>query len=121
MGNLTKIPHSELTATLEILEHLGVEERHFKMIRTDPNRASVVAQTIIGGYVMVEPKPLAPTQPIIDCDTTPHIPDGWKVKEHQKGKVAKLEKGDDLYLDGKKIEFWLSSEQKRSVITGNII
>ena len=44
------------------------------------------------------------------------------MEEHQKGKVAKLERrGDDLYLDGKKIEFWLSREQKRGVITGNIL
>lgn len=58
----------------------------------------------------------------VDFSADPFLPDGWGVEEHQKGKVAKLErKGDDLYLDGKKIEFWLSSEQKRGVITGNIL
>ena len=58
----------------------------------------------------------------VDFSADPFMPDGWSVEEHQKGKVAKLErKGDDLYLDGKKIEFWLSSEQKRGVITGNIL
>lgn len=58
----------------------------------------------------------------IDLGADPFLSDDWSVEEHQKGKVAKLErKGDDLYLDGKKIEFWLSSEQKRGVITGNIL
>ena len=65
---------------------------------------------------------IKPIEHAIDLGADPFLPDGWKVEEHQKGKVAKLErKGDDLYLDGKKIEFWLSSEQKRGVITGNIL
>ena len=65
---------------------------------------------------------IKPIEHAVDFGADPFLPDGWKVEEHQKGKVAKLErKGDDLYLDGKKIEFWLSSEQKRGVITGNIL
>jgi hypothetical protein len=56
MGNLTKeTPYSEITATLEVLAHLGVEKRHLELIRKDPKRASVVAQTMIAGYVLVEP------------------------------------------------------------------
>jgi len=58
----------------------------------------------------------------IDLGADPFLPNDWKVEEHQKGKVAKLERrGDDLYLNGKKIEFWLSQEQKRDVITGNTL
>lgn len=65
---------------------------------------------------------IKPIEHTADLGADPYLPDGWKVEEHKKGTVAKLErKGNDLYLDGKKIEFWLSSEQKRSVITGNIL
>lgn len=65
---------------------------------------------------------IKPIEHAVDFGADPFLPDGWSVEEHQKGKVAKLEReGDDLYLDGKKIEFWLSSEQKRGVITGNIL
>ena len=55
MGNLLKIPQSELHATLEVLEHLGVESRHFETIRKDPARASAAAQAIIAGYILVDP------------------------------------------------------------------
>lgn len=110
MGNLLKTPHSELHATLEILERLGVEERHLTLIRKDPARASVVAQTMIGGYVMVEPeKPPAPTQPIIDCDSAPYIPDGWKVKEGDQlpGRVR-----GQVVWDPAKINLYLSENQQ---------
>lgn len=59
---------------------------------------------------------------MVDLGADPYLPNGWSVDEHRKGKVAKLErKGDDLYLDGKKIEFWLSREQKHGVITGTTL
>jgi hypothetical protein len=65
---------------------------------------------------------IKPIEHAVDFGADPFLPAGCKVEEHQKGKVAKLErKGDDVYLDGKKIEFWLSSEQKRGVITGNTL
>jgi hypothetical protein len=57
---------------------------------------------------------------VIDLGADPFLPDGWKVEEHQKGKVVKLErKGSDLYLDGKKIEFFLSKKQFKGSIEGN--
>ena len=57
MGNLvTETPYSEITATLEALAHLGVERRHLKLIREDADRASVVAQTMIAGYVLAKPE-----------------------------------------------------------------
>lgn len=64
---------------------------------------------------------IKPIEHAIDLGTDPFLPDGWKVEEHRKGKVAKLErKGDDLYLDGKKIDFYLSKPQKkRNVIVGD--
>ena len=56
----------------------------------------------------------------IDLSADPFLPDGWKVEEHQKGKVVKLERrGDDLYLDGKRIDLYLSKEQKGGCIGGN--
>ena len=65
---------------------------------------------------------IKPIEQAVDFGANPFLPDGWKVEEHHKGQVAKLErKGDDLYIDSKKIEFWLSREQKRGVITGNIL
>lgn len=64
---------------------------------------------------------IKPVEHAIDLSADPFLPSGWSVEEHQKGKVAKLERrGDDLYLDGKKIEFWLSKPQKKDdVIGGN--
>lgn len=64
---------------------------------------------------------IKPIEHAIDLGADPFLPDGWSVEEHQKGSVAKLERrGDDLYLDGKKIEFWLSKPQKKgNSIMGN--
>ncbi len=57
---------------------------------------------------------IKPVEYAIDLGADPFLPDGWKVEEHQKGKVAKLERrGADLYLDGKKIDFYLSKPQKK--------
>ncbi len=110
MGNLTKIPHSELNATLEILEHLGVEERHLKMIRQDPNRASVVAQTMIGGYVLVKPKPLASPQPIIDCDAKPFEPSGLAVAPESDQLPGRVR--GQLVWDPTKVKLHLSPNQE---------
>ena len=50
----------------------------------------------------------------------PFVPDGWKVESHKKMADLKLTReGDDLFLDGKKIEFFLSDEQKEGTIVGN--
>jgi hypothetical protein len=64
---------------------------------------------------------IKPVEHAIDFGATPLVPEGWSVEEHKKGKVAKLERrGDELYLDGKKIELWLSKPQKKgNVIGGN--
>lgn len=44
MGSLVKTPQSESTATLEVLDHLGVQQKHLKLIRSDPNYAESVAE-----------------------------------------------------------------------------
>jgi hypothetical protein len=55
---------------------------------------------------------IKPFEHVVDLGADPCVPKDWSVVEHRKGKVAKLErKGDNLYLDGRKIEFFLSKEQ----------
>jgi hypothetical protein len=65
------------------------------------------------------------TEHVVDLGADAVIPKDykWTVEEHRKGKPAKLErKADGLYLDGKKIDFWLSEEQKRKqAVVGNIL
>jgi hypothetical protein len=52
----------------------------------------------------------------------PFIPDGCKVESHKEMAVLKLtRKGDDLFLDGKKIELFLSDKQKKGTVVGNDI
>ena len=47
MGNLVKeTPYSEITATLEVLAHLGVKREHFMCIRADRECAKQVAMAI---------------------------------------------------------------------------
>lgn len=52
---------------------------------------------------------------IIDCDADPSIPyNGWRVEEHNKMGMFKLEqRGVDLYLGDKKIDLYLSGQQKK--------
>ncbi|WKZ26279.1 MAG: hypothetical protein QY304_02705 [Candidatus Paceibacterota bacterium] len=50
---------------------------------------------------------------IILGNADPFVPSGWEVEKHQKSGDLKLTRdGDDLYLDGKKIEFFLSPNQQ---------
>ncbi len=84
MGNLLKIPHSELSATLEIWERLGVEARHFEASRKDPARASAAAQAIIAGYILVDP---------MKADTTlsrDMRKEGWTLTEKVSRKIASI-------------------------------
>ncbi len=58
------------------------------------------------------PPEIKPSVHAIDCDTDPFTPDGWKVEEHKKGGLVKIERREDeLYIDEKKIEFYLSRRQ----------
>lgn len=49
MGNLIRIPHSELHATLEVLEHLGVTPEDFARIRQGEIQAGAVARVMMTG------------------------------------------------------------------------
>lgn len=44
MGDLIKIPHSELNATVEVLDHQGVTQKDFEVLR----KASSWSQSIVG-------------------------------------------------------------------------
>lgn len=54
MGDLVRMPISEVMATLEKLDHLGVNPDHPQRIRTDVNYAKVVADHIIRGGTVRE-------------------------------------------------------------------
>jgi hypothetical protein len=77
MGNLTKLPMSEIVATLEVLEKLGVAPEHLTLIRRDENRASVVAQTMIGG-----------AEPILSRDMRK---EGWALLEHAPRRINSVD------------------------------
>ncbi len=69
---------------------------------------------------------IKPIEHIIDLGIPAVIPQGynWTVEEHRIGPPdVKLErKADGLYIDGKKIGFWLSEEQRRKqAVVGNIL
>lgn len=49
----------------------------------------------------------------VDLAADPFVPENWTVEEHQKGfaRVKVEKRGDDLFVDGKKVELFLSDEQ----------
>ncbi len=57
----------------------------------------------------------------VDLAADPLLPNGWSVQHHRGGaKASKIERnGDNLYLNGRKIKFRLTIEQREvGVITG---
>jgi len=57
---------------------------------------------------------------VVDCDVKPVILGGWTIEEHRKGGRVKIERrGDDLYVDGVKIDLFLTDAQKKGSIVGN--
>ena len=94
MGNLIKeTPYSEITATLEVLQSLGVERRHLELIRRDSARASAVAQTIVGGYVIVQPNSIPVFKP-------------WRTLKLGTGLQTADNFRQDLKKSGNKISDW---------------
>lgn len=49
MGNLVKTPHSEVNATLLVLDNLGVQPEHFARLRAEPDYAKRVAEFLLRG------------------------------------------------------------------------
>lgn len=70
------------------------------------------AKRILSGAVKMV---LEVVKHILDLSADPFIPENWKLEpgNHLKGKkeVELVRQGDDLYLDGKKLTFFLSTEQ----------
>jgi len=78
MGNLiTETPYSEVTATMELLDRLGVGREDLKRFRKSSSRVKAEVAKLIKGN--------STSGNIIDCDADPFVPDGWKVEEHKKG------------------------------------
>jgi len=97
-----------LLAIEDYAKKAGFREADFGLIAGDTDKLGRIL-SYIRGYAEIKP-----VEHAINLGADPFLPDGWKVEEHQKGKVAKLERrGDDLYFDGKKIDFYLSKPQKK--------
>lgn len=97
MGSLiTEIPQSEVNATLELLDRLGVGRDDLKRFRKSSSRVKAEVAKLIKGESV--------SGTIIDCDADPVVPNGWKVEEHKKdGKLS---------FDPSQVEFYLDDGQK---------
>lgn len=105
MGSLiSEIPQSEVNATLELLDRLGVGRDDLKRFRKSSSRVKAEVAKLIKGQ--------GAGTVIIDCDADPFIPEGWRVEEHKKG--------GQLTFDPSQIEFYLDDGQKNgNYIVGN--
>ncbi len=105
MGSLiSEIPQSEVNATLELLDRLGVNRDDLKRFRKSPSRVKAEVAKLIKGN--------GSSGHSIDCDAAPFVPDGWKVEEHKKG--------GQLDFDASQVLFYLADGQKGSKsIVGN--
>ena len=127
MGNLiTELPVSEMNATIELLDRLGVDRDGLKRFRkASSHEQMTIAQMLQNGIIPAEQKfvsaPPKPIDHVLDLTTIPKLPfDGAEIVENKGAGVVRLERrGDDLYLDGKKIELHLSPKQKKGTIGGN--
>jgi len=105
MGSLiSEIPQSEVNATLEVLDRLGVGRDDLKRFRkAGPKLKGEVAKLLKYGFT---------NGAVIDCDADPFVPEGWKVEEHKQG--------GQLTFDPSQVEFYLDDGQKGgSSIVGN--
>ena len=97
MGNLiTETPYSEITATMEVLDRLGVGRDDLKRFRKSSSRVKAEVAKLIKGTAM--------NGTIIDCDADPFVPEGWTVEEHKQG--------GQLTFDPSQVEFYLDDGQK---------
>lgn len=105
MGSLiTETPHSEVTATLELLDRLGVSRDDLKRFRKSSSRVKAEVAKLIKGN--------GTSGQVIDCDADPFVPDGWKVEAHTKG--------GSLNFDPALVQFYLADGQKNGKsIEGN--
>lgn len=121
MGNLiTELPVSEMNATIELLDRLGVDREGLKRFRkASSHEQMTIADMLQNGIIPAEqkfiPAPSKPIDHVLDLTTIPKLPfNGAEIIESKGTGVVRLERrGDDLYLDDKKIELHLSPKQKK--------
>ena len=165
MGDLIRMPHSELHATIELLDRLGVTPHDFEVLRkasswsqattarvhkTDPSVWAALEledAAVRLGFTPREIRALAGRKdllqlvrqalcgatgigPVIDCDTDPFLPQGWKgVEYHKKGGQLELDLSkvklhlslnqmDGKYIEGNKLRKELASEP---VLNANVL
>lgn len=129
MGNLiTELPVSEMNATIELLDRLGVDREGLKRFRkASSHEQMTIAEMLQNGIIPAEqkfvPAPPKPIDHVLDLATIPGLPvKGATIVEHEGSGIVRLERrGDDLYLDGKKIELHLSPKQKKGAIGGHAL
>ena len=97
MGNLiTETPYSEVTATMELLDRLGIGRDDLKRFRKSSTRVKAEVAKLIKGQ--------GTDANVIDCDADPFVPDGWTVEEHKKG--------GQLDFNPANLRFYLAAGQK---------
>ena len=99
--------------TDEVMEQGGDDDDLRRILNDDVVVHDMVK--VLRGSVVVQA-----IEHVVDCDVDPYIPSGWSLKdegaEHRKGGMVKLERrGDDLYVNGKKIELFLAEGQKDGI------
>lgn len=105
MGNLiTETPYSEITATMELLDRLGVNRDDLKRFRKSATRIKTEVAKLIKGQGAVTA--------IIDCNNDPFLPDGLSLVEHNQG--------DQFAFNPSLIHLYLNDGQKNgNYIEGN--
>jgi hypothetical protein len=59
---------------------------------------------------------------VADFGVDPYLPKFWKMESNKRGGASRVERnGNLLYLDGKKIQLWISRGQEWGVVEGNIL
>lgn len=86
----------------------GGDDENLRRVLTDDGVVKDIAK------VLCNPAPAQPPTHLVNTDLAPFLPDGWKgIETHRTAGTVLLERrGDDLYVNGEKIELFLSERQK---------
>lgn len=92
---------------------VGWEPKDFDSLKRDKPLLTNIRAVMRGTHAIV------PIAYAVDCSMDPLLPTGLSLEEHERGTVVKLEKkGDELFVDGKKLELYLPRKQKKGSIEG---
>ena len=113
IGDITMSANNDLMLDVSQAEELKLAFRRKGWTNKDIKTAS--EGSILGDFLKVikGQAEIKMIEHLIDCDAAPFIPDGWSVEEHKKGGIWKW--------GSKKIELFLTKEQKKSYEVGNEI